>query len=142
MTTETEKFYTIARTGLPEIAAATRLHSGRFPDVAWAHKLISQSLNSGGTTEPGGFYGVIERAMLEIDGKAPEGNDAVVDAAYNVLHSLFWCDTPAPANKPQLRGGQDAPAPAAKTFDKTRAAMAEVEQAYARMQAVFAAESM
>ena len=137
MTTATEKFYTIARAGLPEIAAAIRLHSGRFPDVAWAHKLISQAMNAGGTTEPTGFYETIQKAMLEIEGKAPEGTDAVVDAAYNVLHSLYWSETPAPANKPQMRTGKPK---AEKAIIEIRAAMADIERVYAGLIAAVVAD--
>ena len=139
MTTDTEKFYTIARAGLPVIAAAIRLHSGRFPDLAWTHKLISQAMNAGGTTEPGGFYEVIQKAMLEIEGKVPKGTDAVVDAAYNVLHSLRWSETPDPANKPQLRTGQPG---AENAIIEIRAAMTDIERAYAGLIAVVAADDI
>ena len=140
MNQNNEKFYAILQEGWPAIAAAAKLHSSiRAPDSF--HAAICRAIQIGKKTEPAELYDTIQRAMREIEDKFPAGTDAVVDAAYNVMHNLYWSETPAPANKPQLRTGQEAPAAAAKTFDKTRAAMAEVEQAYARMQAVFAAES-
>ena len=136
MNQNNEKFYAILQEGWPAIAAAAKLHSSiRAPDSF--HAAICRAIEINKKTEPAELYDTIQRTMREIEDKFPAGTDSVVDAAYNAVHSLYWCVTPAPANKPQLRTGQPK---AEKAIIEIRAAMTDIERVYAGLIAAVAAD--
>lgn len=136
MNQNNEKFYAILQEGWPAIAAAAKLHSSiRAPDSF--HAAICRAIEINKKTEPAELYDTIQRTMREIEDRFPAGTDAVVDAAYNVMHNLYWSETPAPANKPQMRTGKPK---AEKAIIEIRAAMADIERVYAGLIAAVAAD--